>query len=176
MPDFQPEEFTWDNRSKAKASPLSPRAAKRQNAESKRNKLDIPTYIFTVKSDPATYKKHEDQQITEEALKMLLRSRKGIKRSDTRCLRGGIATRTSFIFRWGRQTSRRTLKFETFFEKWKSFKNDEKCLSFHLKSSQDIQVFVLIFLPCWKTTWFSNDGINWLTNNLNTHIDQILKK
>ena len=85
MLDFQPEEFTWDNRSKAKASPLSPRAAMRQNAESKRNKLNIPIYIFIVKSDPVTYKKHEDQQITEEALKMLLCSRKGIKSEKVRC-------------------------------------------------------------------------------------------
>ena len=34
-----------------------------------------------------------------------------------------------------------------------SFKNDEKCFSFHLKSSfcsQDIQVFILIFLVMYK--------------------------
>ena len=49
---------------------------------------------------------------------------------------------------------KRTLRSETIFGYWKSFKNDEKCFLFHLKSSfcsQDISIFFLTFWSCTKT-------------------------
>ena len=54
------------------------------------------------------------------------------------------------------RTQKRTLRSETIFDKWKPFKNDEKCFLFHLKSpfsSQDIWIFVLTVWSCGKTTW-----------------------
>ena len=51
---------------------------------------------------------------------------------------------------------RRTLRSETFFRIWKSFKNDEKCFLFSFKSfccSEGIWIFVLTLWSCRKTTW-----------------------
>ena len=75
------------------------------------------------------------------------------------------------------------LRSEANFGNWKPFKNDDKCILFHLKISfcyQDIYFFVL---NCRKTI-YSKDKVNfkycdvttWETNNCNTKIAQFLKK
>ena len=54
-----------------------------------------------------------------------------------------------------------TVKSDTITGNWMSFKNDEKCFLFHLKSSfrsQDISVFVSTFLPCRKTASLERSG------------------
>ena len=59
------------------------------------------------------------------------------------------------------------------FDNWKSFKNEEKCFLFHLKSSfdsQDISVFVLTFWSCIKMAqqcWFQ---ILWRHSLVNKHL------
>ena len=53
----------------------------------------------------------------------------------------------------------RTLTFQKnlcYLLHWKPFKNDEKCFSFHFKSSfrsQNIEVFLMTFCACKKTAW-----------------------
>ena len=45
---------------------------------------------------------------------------------------------------------------KTILGKWKPFKNHEKCFLFHVENYfcfLDIQIFVLTFWPCRKTTW-----------------------
>ena len=62
---------------------------------------------------------------------------------------------------------------------WKSFKSNEKCFLFHIKSSsrfQDIQVFITTFWSCSKNGLIKkinfkiHDVTTWFTNNCNAHI------
>ena len=74
----------------------------------------------------------------------------------------------------------RFLRSGIIFSNWKPFKNNEKCFSFHRKSSfrsQDVYIFVLTF-STWKNDLINKVKLNFKiydvkkleTNNYNTHI------
>ena len=64
------------------------------------------------------------------------------------------------------------------FGNWNSFKNDEKCFSFHLKSSfhsQDIYIFVMTFWPCRKNDLFVLPNISQSKGNQTMNFGQLME-
>ena len=119
------------------------------NGNSKRTKFKL---------DPKHGKEYNDIDLGEELLDQIIGEKSHFRQIELKLLRNLLKLFRNFGKRVSQWPSywRSTLRSDTIFGRWKSFKNNEKCFLFHLKSSflsQYIYFFVLTFSSYKKTAW-----------------------